>query len=57
MVRNSHWLNYEVAEEEWKLHWKEHIAIIKELQEEGWLINLMIFNNNFLFKGEEKYVQ
>ena len=49
------WLNYEVAEQEWKLHWQDHIKIIKQLQDNGWNINLMIFNNNFVFKGTEVY--
>jgi len=54
-LRPTNWLNYEVSEEEWKLNWKFHIKIIKELQEMGWRINLMIYNTEFVFKGEKGY--
>ena len=54
-MRSKHWLNYEVSEEEWKLHWEDHIKIIKELQERGWRINLIIMHTSYVFAGEKKY--
>ena len=53
--QRKNWLNYEVSEEEWKLHWHDHLKIIKEMQDEGWNINLMIFNTDFVFKGQKVY--
>jgi hypothetical protein len=29
----DNWLNYEISEEEWKLHWKDHLEIIKNLKD------------------------
>lgn len=53
--KRKNWINYEVSEKEWKLNWKEHLSIIKQMQDVGWNVNLMIFNNDFVFKGQEVY--
>jgi hypothetical protein len=52
----ANWINYEVSEEEWKLNWKQHVEIIQQLKNEyGFSINLIIYNLDFLLKGERNY--